>query len=283
MLELKLFELTEEVKEIPSPPKQLYYEGANLLELLKRPSVAIVGSRKPTPYGKRVTQEFARHLAGQGIVIVSGLAYGVDAAAHEAALEVGGTCIAVLPGPLDNIVPAANQGLAQRIVEQGGALVTEQAPGSPIYKQLFIARNRLMSGLSQGVLITEASEKSGALYTANFALEQGREVMIVPGDIFAASSYGCNTFLKSQGSLVTSYKDVLNILGLNDHSTPVRQVRGRNRNEQTILNLMLQGISDGTKLLESSGIEVPKFNQSLTMLEVAGKIRPLGANNWAIA
>jgi DNA processing protein len=282
MLELKVSQLPKKIQEMPSPPQQLFYEGDDLLELLKLPCVAIVGTRAPTAYGRQATQDFARKLAEQGVVIISGLAYGIDAVAHEAALEVGGKCIAILPGPLDNVVPVANQGLARRIVNQGGALVSEQLPGSPIFRQLFIARNRLMSGLSDGVLITEASEKSGSLHTANFALEQGREVMIVPGNIYNAPSYGCNNFLKAQGHLVTTYRDVLNILELNDHSTPARQVRGRNRSEQAILDLMLQGINDGTKLFEGSGLEVSKFNQSLTMLEIAGKIRALGANHWAI-
>jgi DNA processing protein len=261
MLKLSLSDLPEEIQEIPSPPQQLFYEGYDLLELLKRPCVAIVGTRKPTTYGRQVTEEFAAKLAQQGIVIISGLAYGVDSIAHEAALDAGGLCIAVLPGPLDNIVPVANRGLARRIVKHGGALVSEQLPGSQIFRQLFIARNRLMSGLAKGVLITEASEKSGALHTSTFAIEQGREVMVVPGNIYNASSYGCNNLLKSEGHLVTSHKDVLNILNLNDHSTPARLVKGRNRNEQTILDLMLQGISDGSQLLEASGIQVSKFNQ----------------------
>jgi DNA processing protein len=284
MLELKLSQLPEPVREIPSPPQQLFYEGADLLELLKLPRLAIVGTRKPTPYGRQVTQEFARKIAEQGIVIVSGLAYGVDAIAHDAALDAGGICIAVLPGPLDNVVPKANESLARRIVRQGGALVSEQLPGSPVFKQLFVARNRLMSGLSDAVLVTEASAGSGTMHTADYGNQQNRVVMAVPGSIYAAGHAGVHNLIKtSKAHPVTTVEDVLTHMQLHIHSTPLKQVRGRNHNEQAILDLMLQGISDGTGLLERSGIDVSKFNQSLTMLEIAGKIRPLGANHWAIS
>lgn len=283
MLELKLNQLPEFVREMPGAPKQLFCEGADLLEILKLPRVAIVGSRKPTTYGRQITEQLASKLAEQGVVIISGLAYGIDAIAHQAALEVGGAAIAVLPSPLDNIIPTAHLDLAEEITSKGGVLLSEYPSGVIPFKQNFIARNRLMSGLADVVIVTEAAEKSGALHTANFALEQGRDVMAVPGNIYSPMSRGCNNLIKSgQAQLVTSYQDVLDVLGLNDHVTPARQVRGRNQNEQAILDLMLQGISEGDQLLSASGIDTSKFNQSLTMLEISGKIRPLGGNHWAI-
>jgi DNA processing protein len=230
-----------------------------------------------------ITTEMATKLAEQGLTIISGLAFGIDALAHQAALDAGGLCIAVLPSPLDNIVPVYNRPLAERILAQGGALISEYAPGEPAMKQNFIARNRLMSGLAQAVLITEAGEKSGALHTYNFAVEQGRDVLAVPGNIHQQGSVGTNNIIKSGALLATSYKDVLNILNLKDHGTPAGQVRGRNKHEQIVLDLILQGINRGEVLLDQSGLTTIQFNQVLTMLEIGGKIRPLGANNWAIS
>ena len=284
MLELKLSELPLFVQEIDTPPAQLYCQGADLLELLKLPRVAIVGTRNPTIYGQRATEELATQLAEQGVVIVSGLAYGVDAIAHQAALDAGGKCIAVLPSPLDNILPAANRELAQEILDSGGVLVSEYAPGMAPIKQNFIARNRLMSGLSQGVLIIEGAEKSGTLHTARFALDQSRDVMAVPANIYSEASFGCNNLIKSgRAQMVTSYKDVLDVLRLGSGDARQRpQHKGRNRNEQLLLDLMAQGITDGAQLFEASDLTVPKFNQALSMLEISDKIRPLGANHWII-
>lgn len=272
----------EVLKQIPSPPKQLYHAGAPLEELMKRPRVAIVGTRKSTSYGMRVTQEIAGELAEQGIVIISGLALGIDAIAHQATVKAGGLAIAVLPCPLDNIVPVWNRRLASDILDNGGALVSEYENGLHPQKQFFIARNRLMSGLADVVLITEATEKSGSLHTANFALQQGREVLVVPGDIYKSGSVGANNLIKSGASVVTSANDVLHALGLEKHQTKARHVKGRNANEQAILDLLLQGVTAGQEILEGSKLEVSEFNQALTMLEISGKIRPLGANQWAI-
>lgn len=269
---------------IPSPPKRLFYLGTPPDELLKRPSVAIVGSRKMSAYGQLVTQKFAYELGGQGLVIISGLALGVDAAAHRAALDSHGLCLAVLPGPLDRIVPATNYWLAQEILERGGTLVSEYAPGEVAYRQNFIARNRIMSGLAQAVLITEAGEGSGTLHTAKFALDQGREVLAVPGNISSPGSIGVNNLIKSSRAQLTDRPDdVLNALGLEHHSTPAAEIRGGNHNEQLIINLILEGVTDGDDLLERSRLEIGLFNQALTMLEIAGKIRGLGGNSWALS
>lgn len=283
-LTLRSPDYPEVLKDIPSPPKQLFCLGADLNELLKLPRVAIIGTRNITPYGELVTAKLARELAEQGVVIISGLAIGVDALAHRAALEAGGLCVGVLPCPLDNIVPATNRRLAERILENGGALVSEYAEGIYPQKQYFIARNRLMSGLAQAVLITEAGEKSGAIHTANFALDQGRDVLVVPGSITNSQTVGVHNLLKAgKAAAVTSYKDVLNILNLEDHSTPAREVRGRNAFEQKLLDLLLQGITAGDVLLDHSGLTAIEFAQTLSMLEIGGKIRPLGANHWAIS
>jgi DNA processing protein len=271
------------LKQLKPPPQQIYHMGASLSELFSRPAVTIVGTRKLSPYGEQVTRDFAGKLAEQGVVIVSGLAFGVDAVAHEAALEAGGLCVAVLPTPLDNIVPVSNRYLAHTILESGGALVSEYASGQPAGKQNFIARNRIMSGLTPLTLITEAGEKSGSIHTANFAVQQDRQVLAVPGNIYHQGSQGINKLLTSNTAGVAScLEDVLHALNLTSHTTVVKQVKGRNANEQNLLDLMLRGISAGDVLFKESGLEISKFNHALTMLEISGKIRPLGANHWAI-
>jgi DNA processing protein len=272
----------ELLRHIPSKPKQLYVTG-NLQGLLTMRRVAIVGSRLISPYGEQVTVEFAKQLAGQGIVIVSGLAYGVDAVAHKAALDAGGYCIAVLPGPLDNIVPVYNRRLADRILETGGALVSEYPPGDVPFRQNFVARNRLMAGLADAVLVTEAAAQSGTRHTVNFAFDQDRLVFAVPGNIYAPGSAGTHHFIKiDKAALVTDYKDIMAALGIEVHRTKPRKVRGSNPNEQILLDIMLQGVSAGDELLLKSDLPVQKFNQAMAMLEISGKIRPLGANYWAI-
>jgi len=282
-LTLKSGSYPDALRHIPARPKVIYHLGADLNLLTQNLAIAIVGSRQMSVYGEQATRRFASELAGQGAVIVSGLALGVDSCAHQAALEAGGICIAVLPCSLDNIVPIANRRLAERILEQGGALVSEYPPGEPPYKQNFIARNRIMSGLAKAVVITEAGEKSGTLYTARFAEEQNKEVFVVPGNITNTGSIGSNNLIKSnRGALVTKPADVLVALGLTPHKTQAKLVKGRNANEQLILDLMLQGISDGDYLLNESHLNVGQFNQVLTMLEIGGKIRPLGLNHWSI-
>lgn len=282
MLKLSSGGYPEVLRQIPSPPKQLYWSGATMDELLARPRVAIVGSRRVSTYGRQVTSQLARQLAEQGVVIISGLAMGIDAIGHQSALEAGGLCIAVLPGPLDKIVPATNLRLAERILENGGALASEYASGEVAYKQNFVARNRLVAGLARAVLITEAAEKSGSLHTARFALDQGKDVLAVPGNITSSGSVGTNNLIKRGATPVTSYLDVLHALGLKEHQTVAKEIKGRNAHEQTVLDLLLTGVSDGEDLLVSSGLSTSQFNQVLTMLELGGKIRSLGANQWGI-
>ncbi len=266
--------------QVSPPVENLYIQSDNVDDLLARPRVAIVGSRKITAYGKAVTRHLSSELAGQGIVIVSGLAYGVDAVAHTAALEAGGLTIAVLPSSLEDIYPSAHNGLARRIISQGGALLTEYPPGTPAYKSQFVERNRIVSAVSCALLITEAAINSGTMHTARFALEQGKDVLAVPGNITSATSAGTNNLIKSGAIAVTETADVLRVLGL----TPLarRQPAGATPQEQRILDLMTT-TGNGDQLLSMSELSTPEFNQALTMLEITGKIVSLGANQWAVA
>lgn len=276
------YKLPKVLRGISSPPDQLYCRGASLPELLKRPRVAIVGSRGPTTYGIQVTTRLARELAEQGIVIVSGLALGVDALAHQAALEVGGLCIAVLPGPVSKIYPRSNERIGQEILKKGGTLVSEYGSGEISFKHHFIIRNRLVAGLAQAVLITEAGEESGSLHTARFASEQNKQVLVVPGKITSSLSTGSNNLLKTGAKAITAYQDVLQAIGLTNHQTPVQQIRGNNAQEQAIIDLLLTGITKGDELLSQSGLTTSQFNQALTMLEINGLIHSLESNHWSI-
>ncbi len=269
------------LSQLHDAPKQLFVTG-DLDELLARPRVAIVGSRKISAYGRDVTAKLAGQLAEQGIVVVSGLALGVDACAHRAALDAGGLTLAVLPGPVEKIYPSSHASLAQQIVKQGGALVSEYPAGSDVFKFNFVARNRIIAGLADAVLITEAAEKSGSLHTARFALEQGKDVLAVPGNITSPTSVGVNNLLKSGATPVTSTEDVLHVLGLEPQAKTARAPKGANEHEQNLLDLIAAGTQDGAELQVQSGQHTTLFAQTLTMLEITGKIRSLGGNNWGL-
>jgi len=200
------------LKEIPHPPRRLYIEGT-----LPEPSkicVAIVGTRKATAEGRRIARQFAEELSRAGIIIVSGLAMGIDTAAHEGALGGGGHTVAVLPTALTDIYPRQNQGLAKKIIEKGGAVLTEYSAGEESYLSNFIARNRIVSGLSRAVVVVEAPVVSGAKATVRFALDQNREVCVVPGPITHPNYRGSNDLIKEGAHLVTTADDVLSILGI---------------------------------------------------------------------
>lgn len=270
------------LRDIPSPPKELFYLGAEPGEWLARPKVAIVGSRGVTSYGQQVTAQLTRELVEHGVVIVSGLALGVDGIAHQACLEAGGTTVAVLANGLDKIYPASHTTLGKRILEQGGTILSEYPVGTPSFKEHFVARNRIVAGLADALLITEATEKSGTLHTARFALEQGREVLVVPGNITSPNSVGTNRLIKSGASPVTGVDDILFALGASH--LPVEKVRrkGDTAEEQAVLDLLYGGVSDGHELLAQSKLPAVQFNQVLTMLELTGKIRALGNNHWSL-
>lgn len=259
----------------------LHIRSDNIDGLLNRPRVAIVGSRKVTPYGRAVTARLAGELAGQGVIIVSGLAYGVDAIAHQAALDAGGLTMAVLPGSLDEVYPRTHRGLADRIVEGGGALISEYEPGYSVRKWSFIERNRIVSGISDALLIPEAAINSGTMHTVRFALEQGKDVLAVPGDITSPTSEGTNSLIKTGAMLVTSTADVLNVLGLKPQTK--KQIVGSTPDEQLLLDLLADSPTEGNQLLEQSCLALEKFNQALVMLEITGKIRNVGNNRWTIA
>ncbi|MEO8784794.1 MAG: DNA-processing protein DprA, partial [Candidatus Saccharimonadales bacterium] len=200
--------------------------------------------------------------------------------AHQAALDAGGATIAVLPSSLERIYPASHQHLAEDIAKRGGALVSEYQPGTAPMKHQFIARNRLIAGLSQAVLVSEAAHNSGSLHTANFCLELGKPVLAVPGNINSPGSVGCNRLIQTGAGPVLDINDILEVLHIAGaaNAPPI----GGNPAEQTILDLLGQGISDGNALLVGSLLAVPKYHQTMTMLELKGYVKALGGNSWQI-
>lgn len=271
----------EYLRNIPQPPQQLYYLG-NLEELLDKPRLAVVGSRKVSAYGKAITLRLSREAAEQGIVIVSGLALGVDGLAHQGALEANGKTIAVLPCGLDRIYPATHRDLAEAILRQGGALVTEYPFETEPYQTNFLARNRIIAGLSDAVLITEAAIRSGSLNTANHALEQGRTVMAVPGNVTSELSAGTNNLIKTGAVPVTELSDILTAMNITKQAND-KVLLGATPEETAVLTLLASGTSDGSELLHLSELDTQVFNQTLTMLEITGRIRPLGAGHWGLS
>lgn len=269
---------------IANPPKSLCYMGK--LPEVSAPVVSIVGSRKPSAYGKEVTERLATDLAKAGCVIVSGLALGVDCIAQKAAIEAGGTVVAVVPNELPDISPRTNYQLAMSIIKQGGAVVSEWMKGDNkiVNRWSFLERNRLVSGLADGIIITEAAERSGTLNTASHALNQGRDLFVVPGNITSPLSAGCNTLLKQGAYLVTDADDVLSIIApeklQKDNSQEL--VASATIEEAIIIKLISEGLRDGDEIQQKSGLSASDFATALTMLEINGVIKSLGANNWTL-
>ena len=272
--------IPEKLQVIDGAPKKLFYVGKDPNDILSEPSVAMVGTRKPTPYGKEVTHNITSELAKLGVVIVSGLALGVDTIAHRACLEAKGKTIAVLPCGPDKVYPATHREDAKRIVQQGSTLLTEYPPDTPPLRQNFIARNRLVSGLGDVVIVTEAAEKSGTLHTANFALNQSKTVMAVPGQINSALSKGTNNLIKAGAIPITSVDDIIFELGLS--KTQNKLFEPQNPQEKVVIDLLTQGVNDGHELLIKSGLQTAEFNETLTLLEINGQIKPMGSNVWTL-
>lgn len=245
-------------------------------------SVAIVGSRKPTAYGREVTYQIAYALAKSGVVIISGLAVGIDAIAHQAAIDAGGVTLAILPSGLDQIYPSSNQKLAKDILSRGGAIISEYDIGISARNYQFLERNRIVSGLADAVIVTEAAIRSGTLSTAAHALSQGREVMVVPGNITSPMSAGCNNLIKQGAHPITCPDDVLEIIAPELLRPQTALALGDTPLESRIISLLQSGIRDGDALQETTQAPASEFTQALTMLEINGLIRSLGGNQWTI-
>lgn len=272
----KLF--PDKLLDIKSHPKNLFIIG----EMPNLPMVAIVGTRRPSEYGRQITYRLSYDLAISGFAIVSGLAIGVDAIAHRAALDAGGKTIAVLGNGLDQIYPTSNRNLGIDILKNKGTIISEYETKTPPLKHHFPARNRIISGLAEAVIITEADVKSGSLITANFALEQDRLIMAVPGNVSSLKSAGPNNLIKSGAYLVSDAVDVLAILGYKNPKLSPKTIKAKSKEETIIIDLISSGICTTAEIIEKSKISADKVASVISLMEITGKIRNLGAGQWVL-
>jgi DNA processing protein len=276
------------LREIYDYPPVLYVRGD--LPAEDEPCLAIVGTRRPTIYGRQVTEEIVADLARSKITIVSGLARGVDSVAHRAALDAGGKTVAVFGSGLDIVYPGENAKLAQAIMEHG-ALVSEYPLGVKPRAENFPLRNRIMSGLSLGVLVVEAGEKSGALITAHQAVEQNREVFAIPGSILSPASQGTNRLIQEGAKLVRNYTDILQELNLTivlqqaeiKEFSPAEHSGAECSIESAILKQLSFEPSHIDEICRRSGLAMPEVSSTLAMLELKGIARQVGGMNYVLA
>ncbi len=271
----------EKLKNIPDPPLVLLVKGN--IELLKKKSISIIGTRKPTTYGKIVCEKFTGELVSAGLVTVSGLAYGIDSCVAVKTLEEGGLTIAVLAGGLDRIYPSENYGLSKRVVENGGLLVSEQFPKVRPLGYMFIQRNRIVAGLGLGTLIIEAGKNSGTMTTARHAIEQGRELFVVPGNITSAESQGTNSLIDELPDTFTiSTERILFKLGIKK----VKEKERAEKNEQIdfldgkILDALSEGELSFDELCEKTEIPSGTLSGTLIKLEMFGLIKSGSGNRY---
>ena len=270
------------LKEIKNAPKILYYRGEIKSE---ENCFAIVGTRMYSPYGKQVALEIAGDLAEAGLTIVSGLAPGIDTFCHQATVERNKRTVAVLGTGLDekSIYPQSNLKLAGEILETGGCLISEYSPGTRGTQFTFPQRNRIVAGISLGVLVIEAKIKSGALITAEWTRKQGKKVFAVPGPIHSSNSKGPHYLIKSGAKLVESVNDILKELNLPTVDIDGQIINGENEEENLILDILKEEALDVDKIIEKTKLSAQKVASTLAILEIKNKVRNLGGNIYALS
>lgn len=265
------------LREIHAPPSGLFIRGALIPQ--DELAVAIVGTRRATPYGRDMTRRISHDLAAAGVTVISGLALGVDTVAHAAALDAEGRTLAVCGCGLDQIYPASNARLAARIIDSGqGALISEYPPGVRPSAQHFPARNRIVSGMSRGVLVIEAPTQSGALITSSFAADQGRDVYAVPGSALSKMSEGCHALIRNGALLVTCADDILDTLRI-EHVREQQQMRFEfpvAPEERALLQLIGAEPRHVDELADASGLQIGMATAMLLTLELKGLVRQSG-------
>lgn len=267
------------LREIDQPPPVLYLRGEYLPDDVF--AVAIVGTRRVTPYGRQVTEEIASFLAANGITVVSGLARGVDAVAHTAALKAGGRTIGVLGSGVDRIYPPEHRALAEQMMERG-AVVSDYAPGTPPDASNFPPRNRIISGVSLAVVVIEAGETSGALITAEFAAEQGREIFAVPGSILAPQSKGTNKLIQNGAQPLLTASDLmqaLNLTRMGEHKA-ARKILPSDEVEAKLLAALGEQPVHVDELGNQTGLPIEKVSATLTLMELKGMVRQVGGMHY---
>lgn len=268
------------LKNIYDPPPILFYRGN--LERLNEKSLAVVGSRKMTDYGKRVCETMVSDLRSY-FTIVSGLAYGIDGLAHETAVKGNQKAVAVLGSGLDeaSIYPKSNINLAKKILDCGGLLLSEVPPGTGAQKFHFPMRNRIISALARGILIIEGGKKSGTLITAKLGLEAGADIFAVPGNIFSPNSEGVNDLIKCGAHPVTEARDILEFYGMEPEEKKI--YKPKNEKEKIVLEILSNGETHINDLAELSGLGITDLMDALTDLEMEGAAKNIGGGKFAQA
>jgi DNA processing protein len=270
------------LREIYAPPPVIYVRGKLCPE--DEWAVAMVGTRRATAYGKRVARMLSQDLVRNGVTVVSGLARGIDAEAHQAALDAGGRTLAVMACGLDRIYPPEHRKLAHEIAENG-ALISDYPIGRRPEARNFPPRNRIISGLSLGVVVVEAGNKSGALITVEFAIEQGREVFAVPGNIVSRASVGCNRIIQDGAKMVLHVRDVLEELNLTmiEQHAEVRAVLPVDGTEAQLLELISDDPLHVDEICQQSQIPVHQVSSTLAMMELKGMVRQVSGMHYILA
>ena len=269
----------QRLKEIDQPPPVLYIRGEFLPDDLF--AVAIVGTRRVTPYGRQITEELSAFLAANGITVISGLARGVDAIAHQSTLKAGGRSIGVLGSGVDKIYPPEHRSLAEQMMEHG-AIISDYAPGTPPDASNFPPRNRIISGLSLAVVVIEAGETSGALITAEFAAEQGREIFAVPGSILAPQSKGTNKLIQQGALPLLSVNDLMQALDLTrvgEHKA-ARKIIPADETEARLMNVLGNEPLHVDEIRNQAELPIEKVSAALALMELKGMVRQVGGMNY---
>jgi DNA processing protein len=269
----------QRLKEIYQPPPVLYVRGEYLPDDLF--AVAIVGTRRVSPYGRQITEELSAFLAANGITVISGLARGVDSISHQTALKAGGRTIGVLGSGVDRIYPPENRVLAERMIERG-AVISDYAPGTPPDASNFPPRNRIIAGLSLAVVVVEAGETSGALITAEFAAEQGREVFAVPGSILAPQSRGTNKLIQKGALPLLSVTDLMQTLDITrvGEQKSARKIMPSDATEAKLLDVLGHEPLHVDEIRNQSELPIEKVSAALALMELKGMVRQVGGMNY---
>ncbi len=286
----KIYCLTRDDKQYPANLKELYDPPFCLFVRGELPkdgfNLAVVGTRKYTTYGKQMTEELVAELTQNGLNIISGLALGIDGIAHETTLKAGGKTMAVLGTGINDahIYPGAHRDLAKRIINSNGALISEYPPGALPSRFGFPKRNRIIAGLSLGVLVTEAPEESGALITAQCALDLGREIFAIPHSITSPTAKGTNALIKNGAHLINSAKDILEILNLQEIKQFIgnREILPDSPIEAKFLQHLSREPLHVDQIIKLTQLDSPTVNATLTMMEMKGKVRNLGAMMYVL-
>lgn len=269
-IDIESVEYPARMRDIPDPPQQLYCTGN--IDLLNERSIGVVGARKNTVYGKNVALMIGRRLAESGLVVTSGLALGIDGYSHEGALEAGGKVIGVLGSGIDHMTPQRNRGLMRKALEQGGLVVSEYPPEEEGFRGNFPARNRIISGLSEALVVVEAGLNSGSLITAKHATEQGRTVYAVPGNINSQTSIGCNLLIRDGAIPLIIIDDMIRDIGATPKKTD--SVNNDLDSDERMIFDVVRRMSGATmeEIISGTGFSPGLANSLVTVMEIKGVV-----------